>query len=355
MDVAIRKEQNYYYSIDIAKFICAILVIAIHSAPFGSDALILNYSLKHYIARIAVPFFFVASGFFYFKSNDYHDYNTTKAKKYLARLFFLYAFWCLVYFPYHIDACFKNSKGMVHGVLIYLKSFVFEGGHFHLWYVISLFFAILILSIFIKCRMKINHVLVISVVLYCIGLLGQGYSFLLNPLREYSVIWNALVFIKKIIGTTRNGLFEGLLFVTMGLILATYKNNLASKKNLLLFFFSMIGVGFEILFIHFVGGKIENDFYIFLAPAVWFLFLYVSRIKLKANSTCVILRKMSSLMYFGHILVKDLVEYIMKSLALELKESCLPFVLTVVLSTLFSYLIVKLSGVNGFKWLKKLY
>ena len=60
-------KTEYYYSIDAAKFICALLVVAVHCMPFGySEAfLIPNQIVRNYIARIAVPFFFVSSGYFY--------------------------------------------------------------------------------------------------------------------------------------------------------------------------------------------------------------------------------------------------------------------------------------------------
>lgn len=51
-----------YNAIDLAKFLCAILVVTIHVAPFGlaqAGGLFakLNYVTQDYIARIAVPFF----------------------------------------------------------------------------------------------------------------------------------------------------------------------------------------------------------------------------------------------------------------------------------------------------------
>lgn len=57
-----------YSAIDLAKFICAILVVSGHVAPFGltdNEMLqLLNYGIQQWLARIAVPFFFISSGFF---------------------------------------------------------------------------------------------------------------------------------------------------------------------------------------------------------------------------------------------------------------------------------------------------
>ena len=50
-------KQNYN-AIDLTKFICSILVVAIHIKPFGDnvDFHFLNYGIQNYLARIAVPF-----------------------------------------------------------------------------------------------------------------------------------------------------------------------------------------------------------------------------------------------------------------------------------------------------------
>lgn len=54
-------------SIDIFRFICAIMVIAIHTHPLIDFHPMLGYVATQVIPNIAVPFFFSVSGFFYIK------------------------------------------------------------------------------------------------------------------------------------------------------------------------------------------------------------------------------------------------------------------------------------------------
>lgn len=61
--------QQNYNAIDIAKFVRAILVVTIHVSPLRTAAetgwtSYLNFGLSQSLARTAVPFFFVTSGFF---------------------------------------------------------------------------------------------------------------------------------------------------------------------------------------------------------------------------------------------------------------------------------------------------
>lgn len=55
--------NNRQYNIDILRLICALLVVCIHCT---------NYSLREYIlpiTRIAVPIFFIISGYFLYSDN----------------------------------------------------------------------------------------------------------------------------------------------------------------------------------------------------------------------------------------------------------------------------------------------
>lgn len=69
------KEISHYNGIDICKFICSILVVAIHipvvNAPMTVElsnvSVFVNTVLQQAMCRIAVPFFFVCSGFFLYK------------------------------------------------------------------------------------------------------------------------------------------------------------------------------------------------------------------------------------------------------------------------------------------------
>ena len=78
-------ERKNYYALDVAKLICALLVICIHTGPLldiSSDA---NFVLVQVLARLAVPLFFVISGFLFFQKIDlqreWNDYENMQALK----------------------------------------------------------------------------------------------------------------------------------------------------------------------------------------------------------------------------------------------------------------------------------
>ena len=89
-------------SLDIAKFFCAILVLIIHTDPFGSCSKLLSFGFRNVVCVIAVPFFFCASGYLLAeKLGSFQNAGEQNGymKKYLKRLAGIYLFWSAVYFP----------------------------------------------------------------------------------------------------------------------------------------------------------------------------------------------------------------------------------------------------------------
>ena len=74
MRKTVMADQINYNGIDLVKFICSYLVVIIHTAPLSSYFMtygdLLHIYIIQYFCRLAVPFFFVASGFLLFRKTD---------------------------------------------------------------------------------------------------------------------------------------------------------------------------------------------------------------------------------------------------------------------------------------------
>ena len=92
------KIMKQYKSLDFAKFICAILIIILHTAPFASYSKLLTFGFRNIVTVIAVPFFFLTSGFLAFKKIDSLDGEKKKTYvvQYLKRLVVMYLIWTVV-------------------------------------------------------------------------------------------------------------------------------------------------------------------------------------------------------------------------------------------------------------------
>ncbi len=132
-----------YDSIDIAKLLCSILVIGIHTQPFAWNLwLDRGFGL---LCKIAVPFFFTASGFFLFSGNV----DAAKVIKYVKRIFLLYAIWSLIY------VCIDIAKGEFELIEFLINFFVF--GYRHFWYLHASIFAVLMYWL-IRCLNRNTYV-----------------------------------------------------------------------------------------------------------------------------------------------------------------------------------------------------
>jgi serine/alanine racemase len=119
-------KKKQYYCVDLFKFICALMVVAIHIAPLSSYSTLINYGIQNYLARVAVPFFFVASGYFLFRKTSYENFDKTIPLAYAKRIFRLYVIWTVIYFPRVLrNSILRDEKGIVHGFLCWIRNCIF--------------------------------------------------------------------------------------------------------------------------------------------------------------------------------------------------------------------------------------
>ena len=353
--------RNEYNAIDIAKFVFSILVISIHVAPLGRPdnriIIELNYYIQNWFARSAVPFFFVSSGFFLYKKTSLEGFSLTATKTYVVKLIKLYAVWTLIYSPFRIKGILADPAGVQHGILVYARDIVFTSSYEHLWYLPALVFAVALVSFLLSRGIRLNRILTAAALLYAAGLLAQSWFGIIEPLRIHAPkLWSLLKLSSTIIGTTRNGLFEGFFFVGMGAYFAFNGFPLQQKKALwgiLIFYTLMLAEAIVVRRFDLARGY---DMYIFLVPLTWFIFGFALNRRIPRKSDRFkTLRKMSSLIYYSHISVMYIAYRSFNMVGIHIKGTCWNFVFTVLFSIACSFAVYRLSQRPRFGWLKKLY
>ena len=95
-DIAFRRgfmKKNYFYGMDVFKLLCAVLIVCIHTAPLESLSTRANSLLVNCFCRVAVPFFFVSSGFLVFKKVQIgQNFGFSPIWKYVKKTVWLYLF-----------------------------------------------------------------------------------------------------------------------------------------------------------------------------------------------------------------------------------------------------------------------
>ncbi|SES80328.1 Surface polysaccharide O-acyltransferase, integral membrane enzyme [Salinibacillus kushneri] len=231
-------ERNY--AIDYFKFFAMFFIVCIHTSPFdGSTFLGINGAHISFLidtfARFGVPFFFMVSGYLLGQKLLTTNNNKVYFRKYLKKLVKLFLYWYLFYVLYGL--AITVLKAVVNGVniktevLSYLTSyfgieetirFILYGdgapSSYQLWYLPALIWCVLIVYVFAKLN-KLNILLCISLCLNIIGLFGQTYS----------GIYNLVIFDVNV--PTRDGLFFGLLYTTLGCSFAYHYNWIKQKLS----------------------------------------------------------------------------------------------------------------------------
>lgn len=284
-----------YNSIDVWKMVMAVCVIAIHTDMLCNCKSELLKSAFNSFTTLAVPFFFLTSGFLIGnKINEQNpdEKNIEYIKKYLFKIIKLYLIWTLIYLPMAIYYFIKEGKGIMVSVLSYVRGFIFVGQQYNswpLWYLLSTIYALILLIILIKIlHLKHKKIAIVGSAIFIV-------SIAITCLTEYKGdVTGILYWIKKIvsysIGSGR--IFTGAFYIPIGIVL--------SKKEL-----SSITAWMMLILGYILNVIIDNTAIstILVAMSSIGLFLIVKKICLPDAPIYYLVRKVSTIIYFIHMYI----------------------------------------------------
>lgn len=317
--------QKTNSTIDILKVIMALLVVGIHTEPFGFNVwLDRGFGI---ITRLCVPFFFITSAYFYWLKEK-------GAFLYLKRIVLLYLIWSVIYLPFDI----KELRSMSFGQILY--RFLWEGNEHALWYLCASAVGFIITFLLLKI-LKPKAVLIIGILFLVIGCVKSTWAPLAEKLFSVSI--------PDFLGS-RNGLFYAFPYTALGMYIAK-KADKGKTENLrpaiIGFIASLAALAAE-SFIFVVWLKTPvTILWLSVLPCTYFLFILSSNIKINLRKdTSLFLRKMSTLIYVS--------QYLFIPLFKNFNYMGL-FILVSVSAMIFSAVIIKLSETKYLKPLKYLY
>ena len=298
-------EPKNLNTIDIGKFVCSLLIVMIHVPLFTPELYEWNKFIHNTIARLAVPFFFVAVGFFlYRKSFSENTFSLTPTLKQAKRLLTLYIVWSILYTPLAISYIASRQMPLTKSIVNFLQNFLIVGTYTQLWFLLAACWAIILVSLLLKFKVKPYYILLTAGICYFFGLLTISYFGAIRPLSTiYPSIWKVLHMGKILIVTGRNGIMFGFVFVALGMIIAFYKIHIKALWACIGFLLStglLIGEYFCLDSLHWMRN---SDVYISLLPASFFLFCWLKDIPLTDNPIYKKLRLFSELVFLTHLIV----------------------------------------------------
>ena len=198
-------EKRIYPGVNCFKLAAALFVIMIHTSPLTSFSAEADFVLTRILARTAVPFFFMVTGFFVLPKALG---DTGRGLRYLRRIGLIYLASVLLYFPVNLYA--GHFRGVGAGG--FLKMLLIDGTFYHLWYLPALLLGFALVWAGLKA-LPWKAVLGISVFLYLLGLPGDSYY---GFLKDGSVLRQLYDGFFHISSYTRNGLFYAPVFLALG-------------------------------------------------------------------------------------------------------------------------------------------
>lgn len=344
-------EKQEYIAIDFVRIICALLVFSIHISAFENGDSEAAFWFEQILCRLAVPFFFVTSGYFIAPKIN----SGNRVRQYVLRILQLYVLYTCLYLPQILYSFRKEGLTKREAVSTFVKRFFLAGSYGSLWYFVALIVATGILYLF-ATRWKWSRLKILGVsgIFYIIGVLGLTYR---KVFVNIPILQDFIRVYESVFETTRNGLFFGLFFVCMGYCIREYNARIENRFYGLgvLCAFSIMNV--EAYLARYLFYCEEQDMLFSTALVVPLLFLAVCFVKVsdKYLKSGFFLRHLSVLVFGLHLFVRFYAYYIIQNLVgLPLKG--MAYYLTMLgLTCGVSGMIIILSKNKYFFWLKYMY
>lgn len=218
------EQSATYYYIDVIKMFMAFLVVGIHVGAITNTTYPTTLT---YLQSIAVPFFFICSGFFLQNKILKTNQTNKTTKQYLLKTLKLYIIWHLIYLPVDLRYMFHENRSVWEDISFYIYLFTCKGETYFtwpLWYLHGLFIAIAIIAFLRSLRIHLSIIWLISIIVMFLG------------------------------NFERNGFSQGFPYVTTGILIRQYITYLpvCRKKMPLLFAIRIHSILIYFLHMYFV-------------------------------------------------------------------------------------------------------
>ena len=273
--------------IDIIKFVCCLLIIGIHTHPVFRNNTWDFYSLE-YIARIAVPFFFISSGYFFAGMDE------NKRISYIKRIALLYLIASVIYIPIYMNDGIKAIAGNL--ILAY----------FHLWYLSTLAISLLVLMCVYIRLPKYRYFLILLI-------LPAAFFALYSKLTGVEV----LEYIGETLENTRfDSYLKAIPFLLIGDYIRNSKISISRGKSIILLVIALAASFLEAMILRkVIGADITLNTSLFgWMPAVPLFLIGLNTRSFMDYDASRKLRKTADVIYIIHVWV---IEFAVKVTGLE--------------------------------------
>lgn len=226
------KERNC--SIDVFRYVCAIMVIMHHTRCFMDVNQTLGYVIIEICPRFVIPFFLAVSGYFYIPK-----LLTGKPVfwPYISKILQIYVIWSIPYLVVnYYNQVVKGGRGLISFLLGSIKSFVLDGVTEHFWYFPALIFAVGFTTLIYKLRGE-RFFIPLAIFFFVVGCLGSGYYAIGKNIPGLNRLYHFPYYT-----VIRRWFLMGYPFLAGGYLIRKIENKVKEKKQVRIFWGISIAV-----------------------------------------------------------------------------------------------------------------
>ena len=293
------KQRQTYRGVDLAKFFFAVCIVALHAEAAGVLPGLWSEIIEKGIFRLAVPYFFVASGFFLYQkvSADPAQSAAPVIKGYCLRLLRPLIVFELINIAQEVISLLRAGVG-IFGIVLNIGRSVLFYPHGALWFVQACIIGAILLVPFVK-KKRIKLAAVIGAALFCVALICNNYYFVVKGTPLQPVIELYL----KLCVSPRNGLFVGFFYLAVGMLCGQLRNKMTTSGAYGLCIVSYLVYLAEILLLYFLDLPAKDDASLYVSHVVLIPALLMVTLTFDPpvrQETSVLLRNLSTGMYYLH-------------------------------------------------------
>ena len=246
-------------SIDIFRVIVSMAIVMIH---FGSGVPIYS-PIYNTLGRMGVPFFFIVTGYFYFRKQLHNNWNVKSYCRYMRKTFSLWVFWSIIFIP----RLFLVKQDIPITPMIVLRSaFGLDVTCGPLWYLIA---AVEGLALAHICYQKLGvrkMFILLSLAWVCCAL-GSGYNGILPKNSAVDNIFQIL--------TPETSVIAAFFWFGIALFLVKYQDTFRRLGKLKYLIICTFLWGCEVVILHQLNLPGGTDMFLLLVPesVIFFSFL----------------------------------------------------------------------------------
>lgn len=316
------KIERNYNSVDFAKMVFAIFVVAIHTNLASNLPEPFDWYLMQIVFRLAVPFFITVSAFM-LGLGIRNKGVAASLKKYRKKLLPVYIFWGGIGTALHFAKLLISNHNIGDSLIRTIQTIIFYPSG-SMWFLYALLIGSFILEIAVK-YFKSGVAWIVAIALYVIALLGNSYYFVSSEIGFQGIMDRYL----DLCISPRNGLFL-FLFIWVGYSMADEKViEYAQNKRLCILglCISMLILIFESWFTYGKQGADDSSLYLSTPFAVAMIMMVLIGNEMTKHMNYREMRRYSSDVYYTHPFFNTVINYMLPGM------TAIRFVIVLALST----------------------